>query len=65
MPAILSQRVPVVEPDGTPTAYLMRVFQTVATLPAGLSIEATNDTTLTFRLRGADGVVRSATLTLA
>jgi len=28
-------------------------------------VEATNDTTLTFRLKGSDGVVRSATLTLA
>jgi len=28
-------------------------------------VEATNNTTLTFRLRGSDGVVRSATLTLA
>lgn len=28
-------------------------------------IEATNNTTLTFKLRGSDGVVRSATLTLA
>jgi hypothetical protein len=28
-------------------------------------VEATNDTTLTFRLKGSDGTVRSATLTLA
>lgn len=28
-------------------------------------VEATNNTTLTFRLKGSDGVVRSATLTLA
>jgi hypothetical protein len=28
-------------------------------------VEATNNTTLTFRLRGSDGTVRSATLTLA
>ncbi len=30
-----------------------------------LQVEVTNDTTLTFKLKGSDGVVRSATLTLA
>lgn len=31
----------------------------------GLAIEATNDTTLTFKLRGSDGVVRSGTIALS
>ena len=30
-----------------------------------LSVEATNDTTLTFKLKGSDGVVRSGTITLS
>ena len=30
-----------------------------------LTVEATNDTTLTFKYKGSDGVVRSATLTLS
>ena len=65
MAAALSQRVPVVERDGTPTAYLMRAFQALAVLPPGVTVERTSDTVLTFRMTGADGVTRTGTITLS
>jgi len=35
------------------------------TINGDVSIEATNNTTLTFKLKGSDGTVRTATLTLS
>lgn len=71
---------PVAEPKtGWPTDYLQRLWQNtlaasgpIITLrdsqqpsdKGTLVIEATSDTTLTFRYKGSDGVVRSAALTL-
>lgn len=60
---------------GTTAAdYALEVVGTVGFAPGAsvtpakngdVVIEATNNTTLTFKLKGSDGVVRSATLTLA
>lgn len=72
--------VPMVNPDGKPTERFQRLWQNTAsrqdpafsllsdTSPVAkgtLVIEATSDTSLTFRYRGSDGVVRSASLTLS
>lgn len=56
--------------DGTRITFTIPVVQKPAAsvTPAAngdLVIEATSNTTLTFKLRGTDGVTRSATLTLA
>ena len=69
----------IVAADGTPTQQFQRLWQLTlsATGPVitlrddqqpqdkgTLVLEATSDTSLTFRYMGADGIVRSASLTL-
>lgn len=61
----LSGQVAIVDSAGKPTPYFQRQWQELRSLPDTLVVEATNNTTLTFRLRGTDGIVRSATLTLS
>lgn len=78
MPEPLRYNTRVTNPDGTPTDYLGRLWQTlfrqpVLTLTASqdppavgnLVIQATSDTSLTFKYRGSDGVVRSGSITLS
>lgn len=48
---------------GTP--ILMPVASSVPTVNGELTIEATSNTSLTFRLKGTDGTVRSSSLTLS
>jgi hypothetical protein len=69
----------IVAADGTPTQQFQRMWEqllaarapVITPLPSQqpqdrgtLVIEATSDTSLTFRYKGSDGVVRSASLTL-
>ena len=67
----------VVNSDGTPTERFRRLWQTMFRQPVftlastqeppakgQLVVAATSDTSLTFRYRGADGVVRSGSITL-
>jgi hypothetical protein len=59
--------------DGSGNARDIKVRSTIQTPPATITpanngelvVEATANTTLTFRLKGTDGTVRSATLTLS
>lgn len=73
----LHSRDPIVGSDGTPTERFRRLWQTMFRQPVftltdsqeppvkgQLVVEATSDTSLTFRYRGADGVVRSGSITL-
>lgn len=70
-------RAKIADTAGNATEYFKRLWQTVLNRPSfllssqqtpsrngELVFEATNDTTLTFRYQGADGVVRSGTITL-
>jgi len=69
----------IVEADGSAADLFARLWQSVLSAqgpvirplsvqdpgtPGDLVIEATNDTTLTFKYRGSDNVVRTATVTL-
>lgn len=78
MPEPLRYNTRITNPDGTPTDYLTRLWQTlfrrpVFTLassqdPPGvgeLVVQATSNTSLTFKYRGSDGVVRSGSITLS
>lgn len=73
----LNYRVPVANPDGTPTDFFQRAWQTLFRKPVltiadsqdppavgNLVIQATSNTSLTFKYRGSDGVVRSGSITL-
>ncbi len=68
-----------VEADGSASDLFARLWQNLLSaqgpvirplttqdpaIPGDLVIEATNDTTLTFKYMGSDGVIRDATLTL-
>lgn len=68
---------PITNSEGVPTQRFRRLWETLfrqpvfilaaAQDPPGrgqLTVQATSDTSLTFRYRGSDGVVRSASLTL-
>lgn len=71
---------PITDTGGLPTIFFQRAWQELQAFRAivlrpsddqepsangELVIEATSNTTLTFKYQGTDGVVRSATLTLA
>lgn len=69
---------PIANEDGTATPKFRRLWETMFRRPVfiladaqepprkgELTVQATSDTSLTFRYRGSDGVVRSASLTLA
>lgn len=51
--------------DSVRGVVLAPVASSAPTQNGELSVEATNNTTLTFRFKGSDGVVRSGTVTLA
>lgn len=69
---------PITNEDGTATLKFRRLWETMFRRPVfvlaavqepsrkgELTVQATSDTSLTFRYRGSDGIVRSASLTLA
>ncbi len=77
MPEPLRIETPIVDATGRPTLAFSRLWQTLFRRPVfrlgdaqgppesgDLVVEATSDTSLTFRYRGSDGIVRSASLTL-
>ena len=56
--------------DATTTTFSKDIIQNPSssitpTSNGELVVEATNDTTITFKLKGSDGVVRSGTITLS
>lgn len=74
----LRYNTPITNMDGTPTQFFQRLWQVlfrqpVLTLAASqepvrngeLVFEATSNTSLTFKYRGSDGVVRSGSITLS
>ena len=75
----LRYNTPVVDAEGRPTDYLTRLWQDLLgrvgpvirpqavqdpQTNGDLTITADNDTTLTFRYKGSDGVTRTGSITL-